>query len=320
MNDQNPRPVPPSTDPYLRPPVPTHRRGRWKILALFAVLAVGAGLVLGRPLVFSNAPPPVIKADGAPVKERPEQPGGIAIPHQDKDVFARMNTPEGAAPSPDKARVLPAPEAPMPRPGAEAPAAPPPLPPDTIPNQAPQAESAGPPVPSVPPAPPQQATAIPPAQLPLPAAVEPAKTPVHPAEPGRHEAAVVKPVPPVPAPPLPAVTMPQRPVPGIKPTVPHTAAAVTPPLPSPPPILHAGAFRVQLASVPDEAQAKRESVRLKKRHEDLLGRVNLDVVRADLGEKGVYYRIQGGPLDEASAKRLCESLRERAAACLTVRP
>lgn len=37
---------------------------------------------------------PLITADGRPVKERPEQPGGMQVPHQDKLVFGRAGTAE----------------------------------------------------------------------------------------------------------------------------------------------------------------------------------------------------------------------------------
>ena len=54
-------------------------------------------------------PPPIIPADTAPFKVRPENPGGMMIPHQDKLVYSRLsqNTPQPLE------RLLPPPEQPM---------------------------------------------------------------------------------------------------------------------------------------------------------------------------------------------------------------
>ncbi|MCF8474474.1 MAG: SPOR domain-containing protein [Emcibacter sp.] len=40
----------------------------------------------------SNGPVPLIRADNAVVKEKPESPGGLEVPDQDKAVFNRMNS------------------------------------------------------------------------------------------------------------------------------------------------------------------------------------------------------------------------------------
>ena len=43
--------------------------------------------------------------------------------------------------------------------------------------------------------------------------------------------------------------------------------------------------------------------------------------RADLGDKGVFYRLQAGPLsDAAAAETLCGKLKQRNVGCLIVRP
>jgi len=66
--------------------------------------------------------PPLIKAELAPFKEKPAEPGGLEIPNKDKLVFERL-TP---APAPDKEEKLaPRPEEPVARPKqAEQPATP----------------------------------------------------------------------------------------------------------------------------------------------------------------------------------------------------
>ena len=65
-------------------------------------------------------PPPLIRADQRPYKVRPENPGGMDVPHQDTGI---MNQPRGVAPvragAPE--HLLPPPESPLPRPVAAPP-------------------------------------------------------------------------------------------------------------------------------------------------------------------------------------------------------
>lgn len=83
----------------------------------------------------------------------------------------------------------------------------------------------------------------------------------------------------------------------------------------------AGAFRIQLAAVRSNEAAEAEWQRLQSKHEELLGPLTLNIERADLGEQGVYYRIQAGPLsDEAAAETLCSDLQARDQACLVRSP
>ena len=78
---------------------------------------------------------------------------------------------------------------------------------------------------------------------------------------------------------------------------------------------------MQLAAVRDEQVLEAETKRLQRAHGDLLGTLAPSVVRADLGDKGVYFRLRMGPLaDDAAAKALCAELEKRNAPCLVVRP
>jgi hypothetical protein len=43
-------------------------------------------------------------------------------------------------------------------------------------------------------------------------------------------------------------------------------------------------------------------------------------MRVDLGDKGVWYRVQAGPLDEKQAHHVCGALRSRRADCVVVPP
>ena len=66
--------------------------------------------------------------------------------------------------------------------------------------------------------------------------------------------------------------------------------------------------------------AREEWDRIKRMNPDLLGHLTAVAVRADLGDKGVYYQIQTGPIGDASAaERLCGELRQRHLGCITVR-
>ena len=57
------------------------------------------------------------------------------------------------------------------------------------------------------------------------------------------------------------------------------------------------------------------------RHRDLLEALRPRVQRADLGAKGVFYRLQAGPLADAGrAKGLCETLARRNVRCLVITP
>ena len=101
-----------------------------------------------------------------------------------------------------------------------------------------------------------------------------------------------------------------------------------PPPPPPPQPASAASFetdkvyRVQLAAVRSADTAESEWMRLKKKNEDLLGGLTLDVIKIDLGaDKGIFYRLRAGPLaSEAAAKNLCEQLSVRKIGCLIVRP
>lgn len=82
----------------------------------------------------------------------------------------------------------------------------------------------------------------------------------------------------------------------------------------------AGGVRLQLGSVRSEGDAREEWARVKRGNPDLLGQLTAMAVRADLGDKGVYYRILTGPVgDPVTAERLCGELRQRHLPCIIVR-
>ena len=248
----------PDDDLDFEPIILSQPRRRWGLwLALGALIVLGGGAAgswyfldtwLGESIDTSV---PLIPADDAPIKVRPEKPGGMEVPDQDKLVYDRM---EGTGDGQPVEQLLPPAENPMPL--SEAP--PPPevtMPAETEKPAQPQTQvaetaekrPAGPislvpgkkaaeAAPAAAPAPPPAAAPtkkveaaeqlLPEPEKPEPAqpAAAPAAPPPPPAKPA--EAKPAKPAPPPPAPPPPAPTKPA-------PTKPAPAKPAAPP-PEPP--------------------------------------------------------------------------------------
>jgi len=129
----------------------------------------------------------------------------------------------------------------------------------------------------------------------------------------------------------------QSPEPALPSTTPPTVAAVRPaqpagpaptnPRPAPskpaearPEPEKAVGVRLQLGAVRSAEVARAEWDRIRRMNPDLVGHLTAVAVRADLGDKGVYYRIQTAPIgDAATADRLCGELRQRHLGCIIVR-
>jgi hypothetical protein len=78
--------------------------------------------------------------------------------------------------------------------------------------------------------------------------------------------------------------------------------------------------RVQVASLRSAEEARDEWTRLKRDNPDLLGKLSAVAVRADLGERGIWYKIEAGPLpSKDAASRLCGAMKERDLGCQLVR-
>lgn len=249
---------------------------------------------------------PVVKADNSPVKMRPEQPGGMAVPHQDKLIYDRLKAETGNTETAAVERLLPPPENPLPRPEA-------PPPPEAIEEPA----TSGLP-PSAMETPPMPGNGVPeaPASQPVPpVAVTPVPAPAPAPSPAAPPPAVA--ARPTPPPPQAAPAAPPRSL--TPPTAPAQTAALPPP-PAPPAASSGGGnFRLQIASVKSEDAARAEFQRLQKRYPEALGGLGVAYVRVDLGDKGIYYRVQAGPVDEARATSICSSLKSQSVGCILVR-
>lgn len=243
---------------------------------------------------------PVILADSEPIKSRPESPGGLDVPNQDVAVLNERAPDPG---QPQVERLLPPPETPLPpqtesadaeamtEPEAPALAEPP------LETAAGPAEKAPPEAESPPAAAPQIAvTPEPPptaAEPPAPTAAEP-------------------PAPPTAAQPAPRdVTAPEPAAP--KAEAPQVAAV-------PPATAPAGAYVVQLASLKSEDAVRPAWERLQKAHPALLGDRELAIQEADLGARGIFYRVRAGYFtDRAGALALCNALKARGQDCLVAK-
>jgi cell division septation protein DedD len=82
-----------------------------------------------------------------------------------------------------------------------------------------------------------------------------------------------------------------------------------------------GGIRLQLAAVPNEGDVEGEWQRLRKRIGAPIAERELLVERADLGTKGIFYRLQIGPFaDRTEAATLCQDIKAAGGKCLLIAP
>lgn len=95
------------------------------------------------------------------------------------------------------------------------------------------------------------------------------------------------------------------------------SAAVPPKKVANKPVSVAGPYRVQVGSFRSPADAEQAMGNSSARHKDLLATVQPFIAEADLGAKGIYYRLQYGAFTKSSeAKSLCKSLKAAGTDCL----
>jgi hypothetical protein len=270
------------------------------VIGLAAIGGIGWYMWDSGLLTMTGGVPQLVKADPEPYKVKPENPGGMQVDNQDKLVYDRVA--KGEAP-PRVENLLPAPEEPKAPPRAEV--------------VKPAAEAAKPATEALTPEP-AKAEALPAIQpaappVPVPAPVAAAKVPPPPPAksvdtPESLAAAVAAVTKPAEAPPAPA-------------SVPVEVAKAVAPVPSPVAASTSGGFQVQIASARSEEGALAEWKRISAKHKDLLGGLTPAVAKADLGEKGVFFRLRAGPLsDKAAADTLCAALAAQNLGCLPVPP
>lgn len=289
------------------------RRGvrRWIALSVAAVAVFGFGAIVAYGYFsyadrHALAPAPLVAADSRPIRAKPENDGGLQVPHQGMSIFdagqgARQT---GAARGPET--LLPPPETPLPKPAP-------------MPVQAPVAQTI-------------TVAARPDMPLPAPASAEPAA-------PARPAAALLPPPPPPPpapgrsasvaAPGAVATGAGAVPRPGSSgsaaaPTASAAPAATTPAAAVPAAAgaqARANAFRIQVGAMRTEAEARTAWDQVRRKHPDLLAGMAPSFARVELGERGSFYRIQAGPLPSRDAARgACERLTKAGTVCFVVPP
>ena len=287
--------IDPGDRPRHVPPPSAKRRARFggvakAVAAALAVAVLAWGVRYGgdyfNPPATPPGPVPVIGPDAGPVKVLPDNPGGMAVPDQDKVIL------NGGDAQPKVEQLLPPPETPLASPGPPAPLAPPPVavqaPPPPQPAAQPQ-QSSPPAVASAPPVVSSASPAV--------ASTPPANTSISP-RPAPAQAIVPPP------PPKPAMTAANPP--------PPPAAALPP----------GKGYFLQLGALRSVEAAQASWTRLKSAQPDILAKLPANAVKVDLGpDRGVYYRVLAGPIaDETSATQSCNTLKDRHVACILVKP
>mgnify|MGYP002629577267 CR=1 FL=1 len=253
---------------------------------------------------------PLVRAEITPVKIRPDNPGGLQVPNRDKLVYGRM---QGAATSEEQTveRLLAEPEKPLSAPTETA------IP--TIAKVPKLADVRQ----AQPPPPPKAPTAASGAKAPL--KLSKSSAPIrldknigskpNKSSDSKPAAIVSKPKTAVAKPALPSKTVAKQVAPNPQPI----ASKISPPAKMK--TASRGVYRVQLAAARTEELAQTEWNRVRRRNLDLLGDLGLAITRADLGTKGVFYRVRVGPLaDDARARALCGALSKRKIGCLVIKP
>ncbi len=279
-------------DPRMRPQrrrkLNTRQKRGVAMLVIACMFFAAGGIYTLMNMDFSETTDiPLIKAEDGPVKERPTTPGGIDVPHQNSTIFDRFNNKEQEK---DVEHILPPPEMPN--------------------NQA--VETGGiinePPAQTVPAPEPAK-----PEPKPEPAA-EVQKTATQPSPSEAPATPVEKPAPAEPekAPPAPE----PQPKPPAK--NPDEHKTETPPKPAPPKDSAAGGgqSRIQLAASPSQQEAEDKMLSIVSEHAGIMRQVKLSVVKADLGARGVFYRIQSQAMPTAAAQKLCADLKAAGMGCI----
>jgi hypothetical protein len=285
-------------------------------VVLGAAVAGGGAWYVFRQPTTGGAAPDIVKAETTPYKVKPESPGGMQVDNTGVLVYERVS--KGEAPRPVE-NLLPAPEQPK-----TPPKAPEPISAESEKTPAEKQARSDSDVQGIvdqmiKTMEAQQAAS----KASMPAGSElPEVVPSMAGQPAPEAAPAARPavadaIPPSPPPvAVPAATAVQN---QAAPAPPAVSDAAPPPVQTA--ALPAGTFAVQLAAARSEQQAMGEWTRVYGKHGAAMAGLTPNVVRADLGERGIYYRLRAGPLpDKAAADALCETLKAANEACIVVRP
>ena len=280
------------------------------LIFLSAIGAVGWNVYGDRLITmigYAERDAPLLRPEAGPVKVRPNNPGGLKVPYRDKLVYKRLSN--GGSDAPVVERLLPPPESPI-----------------SLPKQEPQLPQSKQPITAQVPSLKDVRNVTPPEPAPPSVAIQ---SPDHTVGPGKHSpissdqsknpSTMTRPL-------TPGLRVAQqlaqeKTIRAAKKTIPEVANAF---------VSNkkrasgskSKAYQVQLAASRSSERARTEWKRLQRKNLDLLGDLELTVVRVDLGkEKGVFFRLRVGPLSNVSeARQLCSALKKRRIGCLVVRP
>ncbi|MEP4803930.1 MAG: SPOR domain-containing protein, partial [Hyphomicrobiales bacterium] len=99
-----------------------------------------------------------------------------------------------------------------------------------------------------------------------------------------------------------------------------TQQAVQPTAPAAATPARSGDFVVQVSSQRSEDAARSAYAGLQRRFPSVLGNQAPDIARADLGSRGVFYRVRVGPMEtRQAASNLCQSLKNAGGDCIVAR-
>lgn len=294
--DRNMRPISAESRPgeATGPGVRSPKRLITAGIALGAVAAFGIGIWFAYDQGVkrgASGAPPLIRADQGPTKVAPENPGGMQVPNQDKQIYERLPGNQANSNGNQTEKLLPPPERPTATPTTSGTATSPAV---SVPNRSaqtvvPNQAPAAPTVPNRTDAPSATATQPAPAAPGQPQQVTP------PSQPARTAAA------PTPAPATQAPA--QNPAPAAR------TVTATP----------GGSAKIQLASLKDQAAATATWNQLQKKFPEVLGGLQPSYEKVEIADKGTFIRLQAGPLkDRAEAQSACTALAAKNQGCIVV--
>ncbi|SCA54932.1 hypothetical protein MTBPR1_10179 [Candidatus Terasakiella magnetica] len=338
----------PSSDAYDYKPVESDEGGKGKAVKLFLAVTVIAGLAGGAWYFVGGTQQssdniPVVRAETAPTKEKPSDPGGMTVPNRDKTVYDRVS---GENTEPKLERLLPRPEQPLDKParGMDIPELS-----ETVSKET-GLPAVSKPLPKL-----EMPKVVEKAPEPVAAPKPVMQTPKLPEVPTEDMAEAITPPPPAPVgdknapraltkrdevktPPTAqdkedlaakiadALNEPEKATmpdvkkvetarvspkpPTVKPTKPSTMK----------PLAQSG-YILQLLSSKNQAAVKATWTKIKSKNSDIVKGLPANIVKADLGaQKGIYYRLRLGPVATGDkAKSLCNQLKKRKVGCFIVR-
>lgn len=104
------------------------------------------------------------------------------------------------------------------------------------------------------------------------------------------------------------------------PTSPAQGAAPAPPEAPRFAFADTGAFKVQLAAFREQAAAERAWLDMASRHDEIFIGADKHIQRADLGARGVFYRLRAGSFDTRdTASAFCGALKDAGEDCIVVK-